>query len=261
MNGFRHNVFVFATLITFVFTACHKEESVVVLAIEFTHSVGSIAFVKDNLNYVNAAGNQYEVNELQYFISDVVLHKTDGSEVTVNADNGIHYVDIDIPGTMLWNFDQAIPVGDYAAVSFTFGIKEAKNKTGLYVNPPERDMFWPDVMGGGYHYMKMNGQWKNAAYQLSPFNFHIGLGMMEGGMGGMGFIQNHFRVQVPNSGVILTNDSKYILNLNMDIAGWFITPHLWDWNETGGAIMNNQSLMRLACENGADAFSCTWKKE
>jgi len=201
------------------------------------------------------------VNELQYFISDIILHKPDGGEIAITADSGIHYVDIDIPGSLIWKFDQKIPKVSYTSVSFTFGINETKNKTGLFVNPPERDMFWPDIMGGGYHYMKMNGQWMDTLNQRSPFNFHIGVGMPDGGMGGMGFVQNYFTVQIPNSGANLTTESDQKLILNMDIASWFETPIIWDWNVTGGQIMQNQALMHMACENGTDVFSCTWKRE
>lgn len=260
MNSLRNYILVLATLLPIVFTSCRKENKNTVLAIEFTHSIGNKAFVKDSLQYVNAAGNRYEVNELQYFISDIVLLKKDGEYVAITADSGIHYVDIDIPGSLTWNIVQAIPTGDYTSVSFTFGINEAKNKTGLFVNPPERDMFWPDLMGGGYHYMKMNGHWVDTLNQLTPFNFHIGVGMMDGGIAGMGFVQNYFTVRVPISGFKPTSGANQKLILNMDIASWFETPNLWDWNIIGGQIMQNQASMRMACENGADAFSCKWSE-
>jgi hypothetical protein len=261
MNCFRHHALFTAILLSVIFTSCRKENKNALLAIEFTHTVGNEQFIRDSLHYVNAAGNHYEVNELQYFISDIILHTADGKDVAISADQGIHYVDIDIPGSFRWNCDQQIPAGNYASVSFTFGINEAKNKVGLFVNPPERDMFWPDVMGGGYHYMKMNGHWVDPLNQLTPFNFHLGIGMMDNGMGGMGFIQNYFTVQIPNSGINLAAGKDLKLTLNMDIASWFETPHLWDWNTTGGSIMQKQWAMQMACENGADAFSCTWKVE
>lgn len=258
MSRFSHYVLVSAVFLSCAFISCRKENDKINLSVEFTHSVGNKIFIKDSLQYINTAGNHYEVNELQYFISDIVLHQQDGNNVAIQADSGIHYVDIDIPGSLLWNFDQQIPKGNYTSVSFTFGMNEAKNKTGRFVNPPERDMFWPDIMGGGYHYMKMNGQWKDTLNQLSPFNFHMGPGMKEGGMG---VIQNYFTVQVPNSGFNITSDANHRLILNMDIASWFNTPNLWDWNVIGGQIMQNQWAMEMAGENGADAFSCLWKVE
>jgi hypothetical protein len=258
MNRFAHYRFIAILIFSISFISCRKEDKTTTITVGFTHSVGSLAFLKDSLQYMNAAGNAYEVNDLQYFISDIVLHKSDGEIVTIAVENGIHYVDIDLPGTLTWNLVQDIPTGDYTSVSFTFGINEAKNKTGLFVNPPERDMFWPDAMGGGYHYMKMNGQWLDTLNQLTPFNFHLGIGMMGDEMSGMGFVQNYFTVQVPNSGVNLTADATNKLIINMDIASWFETPDLWDWNTIGGQIMQKQWAMEMACANGADAFSCAW---
>jgi hypothetical protein len=240
---------------------CRKEnkETLVIkedktsIIVGFSHTVGNNAFFKDTLQYVNAAGNKYEINDLQYFISDIILHRSDSESVTITADSGIHYIDIDIPVTLNWAVAQKIPAGDYTSVSFTFGINEAKNKTGLFVNPPERDMFWPEPMGGGYHYMKMNGKWIDTLNQLTPFNFHIGIGMMD-----MNFVQNYFTVQVPNSGVKLIAGVSHKLIINMDIASWFETPNLWDWDVIGGQIMQKQWAMKMACENGGDAFSCIW---
>jgi hypothetical protein len=255
MDKRRNLILVTLLILAFGISACHKDIKTTSLTIGFTQSVDNKAFHKDSLQYINAAGNQYEVNDLQYFISEIILHKTDGEDVAINADNSIHYVDIDNPGTLNWNIGDQIPAGEYTSVSFTFGINEVKNKTGLFLNPPERDMFWPDPMGGGYHYLKMNGQWVDTLNQPMLFNFHIGIGMMDGGMG---FIQNYFTVQVPNSGATLTADMNHKLILNMDISSWFKTPNLWDWNTIGGSIMQNQQAMHMACENGADVFSCEW---
>jgi len=253
MHGQRNHIIVTVLVLAICFAGCRKEDKPATISFEFTHSVGTRTFIKDSLLYVNAAGNHYEVNDLQYFVSEIILNKADGEKIAITADKGIHYVDIDIPGTLNWTIGQEIPTGEYISVSFIFGIDEAKNKTGLFVNPPERDMFWPEPMGGGYHYMKMNGQWLDTLNQLTPFNFHIGIGMEN-----MALIQNYFTVQVPNSGVYITSGSGPKLILNMDIANWFETPNLWNWNVIGGQIMQKQWAMRMAAENGADAFTCEW---
>jgi len=41
----------------------------------------------------------------------------------------------------------------------------------------------------------------------------------------------------------------------MNINSWFDTPNLWDFDVMGGMMMQNQQAMRMACQNGADAFS------
>ena len=237
--------------------ACRKEnEKPVAPKFIFKHNVNGFELQKNAMNYTNQAGNQYQVDELQYFISEITIKTVDGQILPVTADNAIHYVDIDIPSTLEWEPTERIKVSGYESISFVFGINEAKNKTGLFVNPPERDMFWPDMMGGGYHYMKMNGKWMAPGDTVKPFNLHLGIGMNEDGTE---FYQNYFTVTLPlhvNAGS-LSNE----FTITMNIEKWFESPNLWDWNVTGGQIMQNQEAMHKACENGANVFQVSHKGE
>jgi hypothetical protein len=214
----------------------------------------------DTLEYVNEAGNQLMFSEIQYFISDVTLHYVDGSTYLINKWKDIHYVDSDIGSTQTWDVYDSIPAGNIDSISFTFGINEEKNQSFMYVNPPESLMFLPDILGGGYHYMKLNGKWENEQQQLSPFNFHLGIGQIYDSLGHVtGFVQNYFR-----TGARLPVYSSYAISIKpgetsgiaivMNLESWFEGPHTWDFNEWGGEIMQNQEAMATGCENGKDAF-------
>jgi hypothetical protein len=211
---------------------------------------------KGVMNYTNQAGNQYQVDELQYFISEVSITLADGQVIPITSDSAIHYVDADIPSTLTWSPKDRLPVTDYASITFVFGINEAKNKTGQFVNPPERDMFWPDMMGGGYHYMKMNGKWKAEGDTIKPFNFHIGIGMNEMGTT---FYQNYYSVTLPLNIHAGTLSNKFTITMN--IEKWFEAPNVWNWNVTGGQIMQNQDAMHKASENGANVFQVSHEGE
>lgn len=236
--------------IQLLLVSCGKEnEKPVAPQFVFQHNVNGYELQKNVMNYTNMAGNLYEVDELQYFISEVIFKTTDGQLIPITTDNAIHYVDLALPSTLEWNPKTRLPYAQYESVSFVFGITEAKNKTGLFVNPPERDMFWPDMMGGGYHYMKMNGKWLAQGDTVKPFNFHLGVGMVDDGPA---ITQNYFTVTLPLNIHTGTLSNKFTVTMN--IEKWFETPNLWDWNVTGGQIMQNQAAMRKACENGANAF-------
>ena len=127
------------------------------ISFTFTHLLDGLPLEKDVMKYVNAAGNPYEINQVMYFISDVTLHKSDGTKRLISDWKDIHYVDIDIPETLKWDVYDDIPSGNYDSVSFIFGISGEKNKSFMFVNPPEVNMMWPDILGGGYHYMMING--------------------------------------------------------------------------------------------------------
>lgn len=238
-----------------ILVSCGKDEiKSVAPTFVFKHNVNDSALQRGVMNYTNLAGNLYQVDELQYFISEITLKTADGQLIGIKSESAIHYVDLDVPASLTWNPKDQIPAGNYTSISFVFGINESKNKTGLYVNPPERDMFWPDLMGGGYHYMKMNGKWKAAGDVITPFNFHLGIGM---NMDKTEFYQNCFTVTIPLN--IHTGSFANIFTITMNIEKWFEAPNVWDWNIIGGQIMMNQAAMHKACENGVNAFQVTFE--
>jgi hypothetical protein len=248
----KHLFFIAIGLLSFLLmiTSCGKDDvKSVAPTFVFNHTVNGSELEKGVMKYTNLAGNLYEVDELQYFISEITLTAADGQRIEIKSDSAIHYIDLDIPSTLSWSPKDLIPKGDYTSISFVFGINETKNKTGLFVNPPERDMFWPDIMGGGYHYMKMNGKWKAEGDIITPFNFHLGIGM---NMAGTVFYQNCFTVTLPLN--IHTASLGNVFTVTMNIEKWFEAPNLWDWNVIGGQIMMNQPAMHMAAENGVNAF-------
>lgn len=253
----------FALAVTILsLTSCKEDENQpgkITLTFEEIDADG-IPFVFNTAGYMNEAGNVYIVTEVQYFISNLKIYYKDGTSFTITDDQGIHYRDTDIPETRKWIIEDEVPSGLVDSLVFTFGLDEETNQPGLFVNPPESNMFWPDELGGGYHYMKLNGKWETGL-EWNPFNFHLGIGQTYDTLGNVtGFVQNYFRVSVS-----LPVTSSYIidieagkttdLSLYMNIDSWFKTPHTWDFNQWGGMIMQNQQAMRTACENGYDVFS------
>jgi hypothetical protein len=232
-------------------SSCAKERvKSVIPQFVFKHNLNGTELQRNVMNYTNTAGNHYRVDELQYFISEIKVITADGQILPITTDNAIHYVDLDDTASLTWTPKDRLPVTDYASISFVLGINEAKNKTGLFVNPPERDMFWPDMMGGGYHYLKMNGQWVSAGDTIKPFNFHLGIGMENSGTK---LVQNYFTVTLPLN--VHAGTLSNVFTITMNIEKWFEAPNVWDWNVIGGQIMQNQDAMHKACENGGNAFS------
>ena len=130
----------------------------------------------------------------------------------------------------------------------------------MFVDPPEVNMAWPEVLGGGYHYLMLDGKWKDPSGILQPFNFHLGIGQLYHGPGYntdsiYAFVQNYFRVSLPGSGFTLADNETMQFRLSMNIESWFETPEVFDFNHWGGAIMQDQAAMETARENGRDVFS------
>ncbi len=233
------------------------------LIFKFDHLVDGVTVQFDTMLYTNAAQNEYQINEIQYFISDVILHKSDGESVLIDAWKDINYVDVDIPSTLTWNVYDDIPTGSYDSISFTFGIPGPKNIPHIFVNPPERYMWWPEFLGGtngGYHYMKLNGKWLNDTNYLNSFDIHIGVGQIyAGGVVHVDniteFVQNHFNVSLPGSSFTIARDETREIQIVMNIENWFQTPNIYDHDYWKGYIMQNQDALEHIVENGHDVFS------
>ena len=233
------------------------EKTVGKLKFYFEHRVNGEALEFDQMLYTNGAGNEYLVNEIQYFLSGLLLISEDGSMVALNSWEDIHYVDTDIPGSLSKTFPDEIPAGRYRALQFTFGLDEEMNQSMLFVNPPESLMFWPELLGGGYHYLKLNGKWRDTLDQVSPFNFHLGIGQIYEHYPDVirEYVHNHFEVSINNLDLVVAPDETSEFRLIMNVENWFRTPNIYDHNFWGGDIMQNQEAMQTACENGWDVFT------
>jgi hypothetical protein len=268
MKNYRYiSIFLLFVAASCAFISCKKEEpfSPVVtkygkLTFKFYHQVNGMPMIVDTMEYVNAAGNPYNISEVQWFLSDVVLHNGDGSIKMITQNNGIHYIDSDIPSSQTWSITQDIPAGTYESISFVFGIKSDRNLSNMFLNPPETNMFWPELLGGGYHYLKLNGSWKDTSNVSRFYNFHMGKGQIYASNvivydSITGYVDNSFTVTVPASSFTLDENQNKEIGIVMNIESWFATPHVWDFNFWGGAIMQNQPAMNTAKENGADVFT------
>jgi len=229
------------------------------LIFEFGHQINGVDVRYDQLIYENAAGNVYEITNIQWFMSDITLVNKNGNEFLLEGDDWIHYIDTDIPETQIWEIDQDIPTGEYVSIRFTFGIKGEKNIPNRFTDPPESNMLWPYHMGGdegGYHYMKLNGFWRSLNLERTPFNFHIGVGQIYNDQGEViEFVQNWFEKEIPSSSFSMPAEKTVRIAFKMNIENWFKNPHEYDHNQYGGKIMNNQEAMGKIKDNGIDVFS------
>lgn len=227
---------------------CHKPNGTINLNFSFVNDNDSLQL--DSCVYQNPAGNLFEVNDVQYFISKVMLVDDAGNTLDITDNQGIHYVDIRIPGTLRWNISDEIPVKHYTQISFLFGLEGGQNTTGYFTNPPENNMSWPDILGGGYHYMKINGRWIDEAGVKQPFNLHTGKIS-----NGNSFTDNTFTVTLPLEQFTVSKGQTSSITLQMNVNAWFSDPYLFDFNEFGGSIMQNREAQMVLRANGHNVFS------
>ena len=178
-------------LVALALVSCKKPADCGDLSVNIGYSVNGNPLITDSLCYHNEAGNEFMITEIQWFISNMELQNEMGAWNALEPK--IFYIDTNIPESQTLQTNH-IPTGHYKALRFTFGLDENDNRTGLFNNPPELEMFWPEPLGGGYHYMKLNGKFVDAEGRLSPLAIHLGIGQNEDCTE---FYQNYFIVEIP----------------------------------------------------------------
>lgn len=236
------------------FASCNRPEKTGQLILTFETQVDGQQVDYHELHYVNAAGNTYQIDEVRYFISQVKLHSSTGKVVVIENDEGLHYYDSNIPETFSWTISDEISEGLYDSVSFVVGLPSSQNVTGHFVNPPENNMAWPEVLGGGYHYMQINGKWLNTNNSIQPFNLHTGIGQVYENAQVTQFVDNSFEVKLALKDLKIEAGTTALRALVMNVNNWFCSPNVYDFNEWGGAIMQNQAAQEVLRENGRDVF-------
>ena len=226
-------------------TACNKPEGYGNADIHISYVANGKPLLLDSLCCTNEAGNLFKITETQWFISKVTLVGEQG-EFELGK---VFYFDTNLPETQTQSIP-SVPCQKYTAMRFTFGLDKDDNVTGRFPDPPERDMFWPESLGGGYHYMKLNGRYLNDGDSLAPMNIHLGIGQ---NADHTEFYDNSFRVELPIDFTV--TDGNNSLTLVMTIDNWFRNPNTYDIKTFGSAIMQNQEAQQLLKENGADVFS------
>jgi hypothetical protein len=230
-----------SALIVFVFSGCADDDKddAGTISVTLEHRSGGRDLVFNSNEYTNAVGNQYEVVTLEHITSDFRLMDADGGTVRI-MDH--HYRNAERPATQKFTALK-VPAGDYTALSFTFGIAGPNNMTGVLPNEADyNNMAWPDAIGGGYHYMKLEGNFV-AGDEEGAFLVHTG---PSGG--------GDFSIDIQLPLTLPLDGDEWAVQLVMDVNEWFTGPN--DYNFSGhGGIMGNADAQTTLRENGASIFS------
>ena len=262
MMNIKFKILIFS-FIGFTLVACKEKpikEPSLDVNIAFLHHIKGDSLLLDSSLCTNEAGNQFYVNEIKYFISNVCLYQN-GQKYNL----GTHYIDTDYPETLLWDVSSSLAEGKYDSLSFIFGLDEKENYNFHFVNPPQSSMAWPISLGGGYHYMMLNGKYFDNN-TLIPMNLHLGRGQIYQGSSFdtdsiVGFVPNYFEVCLPED-IYIQRNEPITINIIMNIEKWFSNPYVYDITRWGSHIMQNQTAMQMLKENGKkDVFTIELKNK
>lgn len=233
-------------LSSLVYTGCKNNSQTIspqsqpgTISITINHSVDSKAIVWDSILYKNEAGDMFSITQLQYYLSAFRFYYHNAE---VCKTDSVFYIDAHNTSPMVLKFSGiTFPQSD--SVSFCIGVEPALNITNALPATYENTiMGWPDAMGGGYHFLKLEGHWMDTA-NSSGFAMHLG--------------KTGYQVM---TGVkcdlsTIASNKKSALKMKMNVNEWFRNPNVYSFNVDGVYSMGNPVLMKKLSENGIDVFT------
>ncbi|MDX1463855.1 MAG: MbnP family protein [Marinirhabdus sp.] len=254
------NKFALIFLFIAVFISCNSDDDTVVedpvntfASFTFSHNWDGDAIVNsdyETTTYTNAFGTEMELSKLVYLISDITFTASDGTVynaedynlVTARSGSGTSFVP-----------DIQIPEGNYT-VSFTFGFDDEDNdKAGGYPDLNSADGSWnvPEPLGGGYHYMRLEGSFVDDEMNTDTFQYHT-------------IRANRHSTLPPGQGTLVElKDTSFEVDLGaieivtgtnievqMNVAEWFKNPNTWNLNENSQVLMPKFDVQIQMHENG-----------
>lgn len=239
-------------LVLFMFTSCNNDKDVsqVQITFKFSHNWDGTAVSNANFNsiiYTNANGEDLSITKLRYLISKITFEKSSGETFILD---GYNLVDVTNNTNQSFTPITTIPDGDYSKVSFTFGFDNDDNYNENYIDLNSASWNVPELLGGGYHYMQLEGKFIDNTTTETGYAYHTIRAVDNSGATQV-FQDTFFEVDV--GAVNITNNATF--NIEMNIAEWFKNPNTWDLNVLNQMLMPNSSAQIMMYENGQNVFN------
>jgi hypothetical protein len=215
----------------------------------FTHNWDGVPVTNSDfneLNYTNDNGDVLSIERLRYLISDITFRTSSNENLVLR---GYNLVDVTNANNLSFTSQTVIPTGSYN-VSFTFGFNNEDNSQN-YTDLNSESFNVPDNLGGGYHYMQLDGKFINSNLDEQGYNYHAIRAVDNPGPNPT-FPQDTF-IRVNLGVMTITNATE--IEVKMNIAEWFKEPNRWDLNEFNQALMPNSAAQIMMYENGQNVFS------
>lgn len=200
------------------------------LKISFNNKVGEAELDLNKSTYTNASGESFTISLFNYFVSNFVLIKEDGSEYIVPRDSSYFLIKESNPSQDIEL--KNIPIGAYVGIRFVLGVDSLKSASPVEerigcLDPAAEasGMYWS--WNSGYIFMKMEGSSSVATSSDKKFRYHIG------GFGGYKspMFNNIKRIELPfnqkknlvikkgrHSTLMIKTDALKVMNGSMNLS-------------------------------------------
>lgn len=220
------------------------------VTITFTHDFDGTTVTNNdfnNIQYTNLFGNQMSVSKLRYLISDIRFYKSNGDSVVVD---GYNLIDLTVAGSETYALGN-VSHDTYTGIGFIIGFDENDNISNQYPDLNAVNWNWPAGLGGGYHYMQLEGKYIDSNSDTASYAYHYGIAR-DTNVTPTVFEPNYTLAQI--GGVTIAGSSVNI-EIKMNIAEWFKNTYTWDLNVYNTMLMPNYDAQILMKQNAPSVFS------
>ena len=244
-------IFIFS-LITLLSCGTDNDDNVsqAIITFNFNHNWDASVVTNNEFNtiqYTNANGEQLSITKLRYLISSITFQKSNGDTVVLD---GYNLVDVTNNTNLSFTPATPIPTGSYSKVFFTFGFNNDANYNGNYPDLNSASWSVPAMLGGGYHFMQLEGKFIDNTTTETGYAYHAIRAVNNSGATPV-FQDTFFEVDLGE--VTITNNASF--EIDMNIAEWFKNPNTWDLNVLNTMLMPNFNAQVMMFQNGQHVFS------
>lgn len=252
--------FIFSLITALVITSCSTNEDEFAnktnITLNFTHNWNGQS-ITDALvpetTLVTANGDRLSIERLRYLVSNI--HLENGSGITTTLEDHL-LIDV-AEGKNISVTIENLLLNDTYNAFFTFGFSDADNAE-TYADLDEANFNVPDSLGGGYHYMQLDGQFDSLNIK-KKYNYHTirAIDSIDTRVTPF-FTDTSFLVDL---GEITINNNTATIDIEMDVSEWFETPNNWDLNVYYKNLTSNYAAQIKMSANGATVFSLKEEEE
>lgn len=230
------------------------------IQVQFDNIVGNQDLRLDSARYTNAAGEDFTVDKLNYYISNIKLTRMDGSVFTVPQDSSYFLIRESNTASQKLTIRNVL-TGDYTGIEFVVGVDSTRSvmdpsqpgRKGILDKDSgptnEEAMYWD--WNPGYIFLKMEGSSDSATTANGKYYYHIG------GFGGWNerTLNNlkTIKLNFPGQKAIVTTSIVSNVHIQADILKLFNGPTRLSIKENSGVMFSEFS--KNIADNYAGMFS------
>lgn len=147
------------------------------LTLEFDARVGTQNLQVGTSSYVNALGQDYKVDVLRYYISNIKLKRPDGTfyedPLSEDGSKGYYLIDDSNAASTFVTLEN-VPYDNYTGAEFTIGVDASRVSQGAQTGAldPANKHFW--TWNSGYIFVKIEGTSSYSTETGNEYLYHMG---------------------------------------------------------------------------------------